>query len=505
MEYLQGDRRQYGGSSDGSAEGNEYEREQYYPHRYAEAHAPASTDMHSARDPIMSCTWPSEDPLDVMYIPNTGDVWLRQPSHCVRPAQSEVPCSITIEFGYVPQHVVKMDMTTSAQYLEVYVGHRTLNGDLRFVFGETAFGVPDQHVPGRFRLDYACPDSPPFQSIAAISFKFAEIGDDAVLALDAFRLTTQSVYPTTSSQLSPQVRVTRAHSWRPSTDHRDSHGTASMTLRSQKRIPPTTRPHNSPHHLPDAELNLSTYPPSGHSSLPSRHPQPHHHSPRYSNRHHPSRGSVTHAYPPSHHRHHHHPPPLFVDPTAPSKSFREDAHYRQSSLSPANSSHIPLHHSALNRQSPRPRHPSSPRPPPPNHAEGLSAMNTILELQKKMLEDLETRICAAVDLQLNQVLQRLDAAEAIVDDLTTRVDSIHQDKDIVFAGIMHRLNKLDTGIIQLRSAQVQTTKAVQSAIQNVKQSVAAQRNSQSDADDSSSLSTSSLHSVQWQQLNPSPP
>ncbi|RHY29979.1 hypothetical protein DYB32_004713 [Aphanomyces invadans] len=233
-----------------------------------------------------------------------------------------------------------MDMTTSAQYLEVYVGHRTPNGDLRFVFGETAFGVPDQHVPGRFRLDYACPDSPPFQSIDAISFKFAEIGDDAVLALDAFRLTTQSVYPTTSSQLSPQ---------------------------------------------------------------------------------------------------------------------------------------------------------------------GLSAMNTILELQKKMLEDLETRICAAVDLQLNQVLQRLDAAEAIVDDLTTRVDSIHQDKDIVFAGIMHRLNNVDTGIIQLRSAQVQTTKAVQSAIQNVKQSVAAQRNSQSDADDSSSLSTSSLHSVQWQQLNPSPP
>ncbi|RLO12186.1 hypothetical protein DYB28_002493 [Aphanomyces astaci] len=86
----------------------------------------------------------------------------------------------------MPQRVGKVDMTSSAQYVKVFAGYRTLHGDLRFAYVETAFAMPDLGDPGRFTLGYACPDTEPFDAITAI--KFAEVDD--VLSFDSLCLTT---------------------------------------------------------------------------------------------------------------------------------------------------------------------------------------------------------------------------------------------------------------------------------------------------------------------------
>ncbi|ETV85536.1 hypothetical protein H257_03248 [Aphanomyces astaci] len=164
----------YGGSSKDSNDDNE----QHPCHRRSGSmHRPSWHDMHhtargdsSSTSFVMSCTWPSEDPLELMYTPSSGELWLPYHPRCSRPSQSQsdAPCFVTIDFGSMPQRVGQVDMTLSAQYVEVFAGHRTLHGDLRFAYAEPAFAMPDLGVPGRFTLDYACPDAEPFDAIAAI-------------------------------------------------------------------------------------------------------------------------------------------------------------------------------------------------------------------------------------------------------------------------------------------------------------------------------------------------
>ncbi|CAK4669587.1 hypothetical protein LEN26_008212 [Aphanomyces euteiches] len=101
--------------------------------------------------------------------------------------------------------------------------------------------------------------------------------------------------------------------------------------------------------------------------------------------------------------------------------------------------------------------------------EPMAAMISIVNMQKKMLEDMEKRISLSVEVNVNAILERVQKSEDVLLDLDSRLDGIQQDKDIVFSGILHRLNKLETNFGELKKAQDDATKAVQVALDKVQE------------------------------------
>ncbi|KAG9409101.1 hypothetical protein AC1031_019361 [Aphanomyces cochlioides] len=350
-------------------------------------------------------TWHSDELMSLVYQSSSSDtethVRLPYATALYRPRHQpdSPPCQLTIDFGMI-HTVLHMDMTISAQCVDIFVGRRTANGTLRFSPVDTAFGMVGKHCPERVFIE--CPTSEAFQAIAAVSFKFSELVDDV------------------NSFVFEDLRL--------------------VLVRPKQRLPVAPPP--PPQSVRETRGQSMQAPMSNRKGVPTN-------PPNYSSRTqgfrspHPANNQTI------HHRH------------SPSNQSNNAMEILSSRSMPVIPSAPP---SSRSMAAPE-RAATSPSLTESN--ESMAAMMSMVNMQKKMLEDMEKRICLSVDVNVHAILERVQKSEDVLLDLDSRLDSIQQDKDIVFSGILHRLNKLETNFGELKKAQDDATKAVQVTLDKV--------------------------------------
>ncbi|KAF0683784.1 Aste57867_24168 [Aphanomyces stellatus] len=401
---------------------------------------PAQPHMKPGAACDMTCTWQSDEPL-LRLVPEPIDasdaelhLRLLRATRCVQPTPG-TPCSLSgihvHSAGYImprimtryilseimthdlstvafasPEHILHVHVVSSAPVVEVYVGHRTPRGELCFTYGETAFGNPDKHVRGAFRLDYAWPE--PSAAADAIALQFAEVGDAALVVHDIDLV----LLPQEDQLVTPPPTMSRRSN--PST----LHGQHNVQASRRRSFNPDPSPSSSSY---EPQL-MHTHPPARHAG-------------RHSN-------NVGH-------------------PEARRLASHRPSHREERPRPTTLSGHDIMPPSARSLPDARPPPSSSTSP---TAKETLATMKTFLDKQQSMLNAMEARICATLDAKAETMWSRLETAESIVTDLQARLESLQQDKEIVFAGIAHRLTKLEGHVAGLQQTQVETTAAVQLAL-----------------------------------------